>query len=111
MHISAKIQPKNLKLVHYKLLAVRGNISIRSASGHPWLRPCLGLYLFDFAVMQGGTPDIRVFCHFDLTIFCQLAIIHSRQLCINANFHITVLALSNISHRWIYPVTIPPAID
>jgi len=30
--ILAKIQPKNLKLVHYLLLAVRGNIRFRPAT-------------------------------------------------------------------------------
>jgi len=34
-HISAKIQPKNLKLVHYKLLAMRDNILIWGERG-PW---------------------------------------------------------------------------
>jgi len=38
--ISAKIQPKNLKLVHYLFrLAVRGNIPVRLGAG-----PCLGFY-------------------------------------------------------------------
>jgi len=38
-HISAKIQTKNLKLVHYQFLAVRGNISI-GAERSSW-PPCL----------------------------------------------------------------------
>jgi len=32
-YISAKIQPKNLDLVHYLFLAVRGNISIGGEKG------------------------------------------------------------------------------
>jgi len=40
-HISGKIQPKNLKLIHYSFLTMRGNIRLgaRDTWPSPWLRP------------------------------------------------------------------------
>jgi len=39
-HISVKTQPKNLKLVYYQFLAVRGNIRLgETPQGPPWLLP------------------------------------------------------------------------
>jgi len=47
-HISAKIQPKNLKLVHYYLLTVRGNISIGGPG--PMAMPLLPLMQLFFRI-------------------------------------------------------------
>jgi len=48
-HIAAKIQPKNLKLIYYSFLAVRGNSSLGEGGnaplGPPWLRPCILAFL------------------------------------------------------------------
>jgi len=40
-HISAKIQPKNLKLVYNLFLAVRDDIRLVEVPGPPWLCPYL----------------------------------------------------------------------
>jgi len=44
-HISAKIQPKNPKLVHFYFLAVRGDIRLEGVT-HPLATPLLEIMSF-----------------------------------------------------------------
>jgi len=110
-HISAKIWPKNLKLVHYLFLAIRGNIRLGSRDPwpSPWLRPCHQNTKFikrheidqnyknknsdiDFGVFRlmmapkGAEIDIAIFIFIILTDFVSIIkhlVLVTRYFCFN----------------------------
>jgi len=62
-HISVKIQPKNLKLVYYQFLAMRGNIRLGAAP-----RVYLGLSL---VTPIGMFPFSQTPGHYYIAPFCR----------------------------------------